>query len=167
MKFTFLFIFLLFSCHLQAQETEKPIRTIKVHPKPKSVEVINRASMIIIAEEMPMFRDTNCLKLPSLKEQKACADQKLMQFISRNLYCPDSLRANTIDATVILSYTLATDGSINNIQVLRGSQNVLFAQECIRVLKLTVEQNGPWIPARQRGQVIPIQMNLPFRLRIR
>jgi outer membrane biosynthesis protein TonB len=168
MKCTYLLIFLLFSYHLNAQETKeqaKKIPTTRVDQK--SMQEDSISTIFTIAEQMPMFRDSSCLKLTSRGEQKTCTDKKLIFFLLSNINYSDSLRQTGLAATVIISFVVETDGSLSNFQILRDNDNPTFAQECIRVTKLTVEKNGPWIPASQRGQAIPLRMKLPFRLNLR
>jgi protein TonB len=167
MKFLYLFSIILFYYPINAQktkETPKDYPTIKVHPKP--VQEDSLLTVFTIAEEMPMLRDANCLKLENRREQKTCADQKLLSFIYDNINFPDSLRKTGLE-TVVLSFIIEADGSLSNFRILRDGNSPAFAQECIRVIQLTTEKNGPWVPARQRGQAIPLRMNLPFRLNIR
>lgn len=175
MKCIFLFILLLFSYHLNAQATEKQtkdIRTIRVHPVPKSITQSSIAiepedSIPIIprtAQRMPMFSDTSCITLTSYIERKACADQKLLSFIYNKLNYPNSLRDAGLEAKVVISFIVNTDGSLQNFKILKGKDNPAFAEEFIRAIKLTTEENGPWIPAMQNGQNVPLKVHLPCRL---
>lgn len=167
MKFIFLLSIFLSSYTINAQENKevpKDISTIKVQPK--SIQEDNNLTVFTIAEQMPMLRDSTCLELTDRSAQKTCADQKLLSFIFNNINIPDSLREIGLE-TVVISFVVEADGSLSNFRVLRDGNSPAFAQECIRVIQLTTEKNGPWIPARQRGQDIPLRMNLPFRLNLR
>jgi protein TonB len=168
MKFIFLFILLLSSYHIHAQKTKveaKGITTKNVVPKP--VQKNSLPTTFSFAEQMPMFRDTTCLNLPNRNEQKACADQKLLQFIYTHISCPNSIKEMGIEVTVIVSFIVDSDGSLRDFKILRGNDPPAFAQEFIRVIKLTTEKNGPWVPATQRGKAIPLRMHLPCKLNLR
>ena len=167
MKFIFLLTIFLFSYTINAQETKeesKDIPTIKVQPKSEQED--NNLTVFTIVEQMPFFRDPTCLELTDRNAQKACADQKLLSFIFNNINVPDSLRDIGLEM-VVISFLVEADGSLSNFRVLRDGNSPAFAQECIRVTQLTTEINGPWVPARQRGQDVPLRMNLPFRLNLR
>ena len=114
-----------------------------------------------------MFPDSTCMNLPNYQEQKACANQKLLHFIHTHIRCPDSIKEMGIELTVIVSFIVDTDGSLRDFKILRGNEPPAFAQEFIRVIKLTTEKNGPWVPAMLRGQAVPLLMKLPCKLNLR
>lgn len=147
MKFTFLLTILFFCSSLNAQKDS--ISTIRT-----------------VAEQMPMFRDTNCMKLTSFNEQKSCADQKLLSFIFSHANYPNTLKEMGIEASVIISFVVETNGSLRDFQILRGNNPPLFAQELIRVIKLTTEENGLWIPAMQSGRNVPFRIHLPCKIQL-
>lgn len=148
MKLLLLLVTILSSSHLFAQENEHD----------------DNAPIFIVAEQMPMFPDSSCLNLTSYREQKTCADQKLLSFIYSHLNYPSTLRDQGLEGTFVVSFVVETNGSLSNFEILRGNDPPIFAEECIRVLKLSVEKNGAWIPAQQRGTNVRLKINLPCRL---
>lgn len=169
MKLLCLLTIILSTSYLSAQN--KDIPTISVHPK-EAVEddniiiVDDNAPIFIVTEQMPMFSDSSCYKLNTYQEQKACADRKLLNFIYTHINYPSTLRDQGIEASVVVSFIVETDGSLSSFEVLKGNDPPIFAEEFIRVLKLTLEKNGPWIPAQQRGTNVRLKYNLPCRLNL-
>jgi protein TonB len=147
MKFTLLLISLLFYFSLNAQED-------------------STSTILTVAEQMPMFRDTACMKLTSFNEQKACADQKLLSFIYSHVNYPNALKEMGIEASVVISFVVEINGSLRDFQILRSNNPPLFAQELIRVIKLTTEENGLWIPAMQSGRSVPFRIHLPCKIQL-
>lgn len=169
MKFTFLFFFLLLSSHhLPAQENKKDskgIKTINVNSESRQKDTV--PTIFTVAEQMPMFPDSTCMSLTSYQEQKTCADQKLLSFIFNHIRCPNSIKEIGIELTVIVSFIVDIDGSLRDFKILKGNNPPAFAQEFIRVIQLTTEKNGPWVPAMLRGQAVPLLIKLPLKLNLR
>lgn len=56
-----------------------------------------------IAEQMPMFK--KCSDVPqNYKELKSCADKKLLEHISQNIYYPEEAISKKIEGMVVISF---------------------------------------------------------------
>lgn len=83
------------------------------------------------------------------------------EYLSRNIKYPAEARENGIEGTVIVMFEIHENGSINNVEILRGIGESAD-QEAIRVV-----QNAPnWEPGMQRGRVVKTRMRLPIRFKI-
>lgn len=83
------------------------------------------------------------------------------QYLAGNLKYPAQARQMGIEGTVILVFIINSDGSISNVEVLRGIGGGCD-EEAMRVV-----QNSPdWKPAEQRGRVVNSRMRLPIRFKL-
>lgn len=123
---------------LTLAQTEKG--TIKVR-KQATNEVFT------IVEEMPTFPG---------------GQNAMFQFMRENLIYPDSAKFNNITGTVYVNFIIETDGSLNDIKVIRGIHRLLD-DEAIRVVKLMPK----WTPGVQRGKSVAVSFNIPINFRLR
>ena len=83
------------------------------------------------------------------------------QYLAKNIKYPAEARENGIEGTVIVMFEIHEDGSVNNVEILRGIGESAD-QEAIRVV-----QNAPkWEPGKQRGRQVKTRMRLPIRFEI-
>lgn len=83
--------------------------------------------------------------------------QDLMQFLCENLKYPAEAHAAGISGRVVVSFTVGTDGSVSDINVVRGIDESLD-KEAVRVVQLT---SGQWHPATNGGKPVASRYNLP------
>ena len=88
--------------------------------------------------------------------------EKLTEFIYSNLKYPESAKNKNIEGLVVIRYVVDVDGSLSDVAVIRDIGEKC-GEEAERVLKLT---NGKWIPGKQRGRKVKVQMNLPIRFKL-
>lgn len=85
-------------------------------------------------------------------------DAARMKFLSENIVYPQMARESGIQGTVYLTFVIERDGSVTDIQVLRGIGGGCD-EEAIRVVK-----NMPkWKPGKQRGKPVRVQFRLPIK----
>jgi TonB family protein len=83
------------------------------------------------------------------------------QYLGKNLQYPAQARQMGIEGTVIVVFEIQKDGSIRNIEILRGIGGGAD-EEAVRVV-----QNSPrWEPGRQRGRAVNTRMRLPIRFKL-
>ncbi len=83
------------------------------------------------------------------------------QYLAKNLQYPAQARSMGIEGTVIVVFEIHKDGSIENVEILRGIGGGAD-EEAIRVV-----QNSPkWQPGRQRGREVITRMRLPIRFKL-
>src|ERR1700750_670630 len=74
---------------------------------------------------------------------------KYLKGIQANIKYPDSAANKRIEGKVVLTFVVEKDGSLSDIQVLRGVSPDIDA-EAVRVLK-----NAPkWKPGKQHGKLV-------------
>lgn len=83
------------------------------------------------------------------------------QYLQKNLKYPTQARRMGIEGTVYVVFVVNTDGSIQDVELLRGIGGGCD-EEAIRVIA-----NAPkWTPGKQRGKPVRVRMRLPVRFKL-
>src|SRR5690554_2918904 len=110
--------------------------------KPEGQKTAVTDEVFVVVEDQPQFPGGNVA---------------MMKFISDNIVYPKEAHANGIQGRVISSFVVMKDGSISDLQVVRGVDPLLDA-EALRVLGLMPQ----WKPGKQRGQNVNVRYTLPI-----
>ena len=106
-------------------------------PKPEPVYTV--------VEQMPEFEG---------------GQQALMNFISKHLVYPQNAIDREVQGKVLLRFVVTSNGSLKDIQVLRGvPDGEDLNREALRVIKLT---EGKWKPGYQLGKPVNVTYTLPI-----
>ncbi len=81
----------------------------------------------------------------------------LRTFLSKNLQYPRSAASAGVSGRVFISFVVNTDGSLTDVQVLKG---IGFGcdEEALRV----VQKMPHWKPGKQSGRAVRVKFNLPI-----
>jgi protein TonB len=82
----------------------------------------------------------------------------LNRFLARNIKYPLLAQENGIQGRVICQFVVNTDGSIVDIEVVRGVEESLD-KEAIRVIKSMPK----WVPGRHGGKTVRVKCTQPIR----
>lgn len=83
------------------------------------------------------------------------------KYLSKNLKYPTQARRMGIEGTVYVVFVVNTDGSIQDVEILRGIGGGCD-EEAMRVVR-----NAPkWEPGKQRGRPVRVKMRLPIRFKL-
>lgn len=113
-------------------------------PKPKQEEVTEE--IFVVVEEQPEFPGGNAA---------------MMKFLSDNIRYPVIAQENGIQGRVICNFVVERDGSITDVQVVRGVDPSLD-REAVRV----IQQMPRWKPGKQRGSAVRVRFTLPVVFRL-
>jgi len=113
-------------------------------PKPKQEEVTEE--IFVVVENQPEFPGGNAA---------------MMKFLSDNIKYPVIAQENGIQGRVICNFVVEKDGSITDVQVVRGVDPSLD-REAVRV----IQQMPRWTPGKQRGQAVRVRFTLPVVFRL-
>lgn len=83
------------------------------------------------------------------------------QYLSKNLKYPTQARRMGIEGTVIVVFVINTDGSIQDVEVLRG-----IGGGCDEEAVKVVQEAPNWEPGKQRGRPVRTRMRLPIRFKL-
>ncbi len=109
--------------------------------------------LFVVVEDAPMF--PGCEK-EKKEDRKTCADSKLFKYLSENLEYPVIARENGITGRVIVQFVVEKDGSITDVNVVRG-----IGGGCDEVAQEVIEGMPKWNPGKQRGRPVRVQFTLP------
>ena len=83
------------------------------------------------------------------------------KYLSNNLKYPTQARRMGVEGTVIVVFVINTDGSIQDVEVLRGIGGGCD-EEAVKVVT-----NAPkWEPGKKRGKPVRTRMRLPIRFKL-
>jgi protein TonB len=82
----------------------------------------------------------------------------MFRFLMENIRYPQKARADKIEGRVIISFTVKTDGSVADVETMRGIGGGCD-EEAIRVVKLMPK----WKPGEDQGKRINVAMVLPVK----
>jgi len=92
--------------------------------------------------------------------QFAGGQEALRKFMQKNLRYPSQALSNSVAGKVFVSFVVNTDGSISNVQVLKGLGFGLD-EEAMRV----VRKMPVWTPGRQNSHPVPVRYTMPITFR--
>ena len=85
----------------------------------------------------------------------------LMSWLASNIHYPPVAEENGIQGRVVVSFVVEKDGSITQVQVVRGVDPSLD-KEAVRVTKAMPK----WTPGKQNGQAVRVKYNLPVTFKL-
>ncbi len=94
-------------------------------------------------------------------EQKSCSDLKMLTAVYKNIKYPALARERGIQGTAIINFVVKKDGSMEEVEVLRGLCDEIKA-ECLRVMALM----PPWEPGMQSGEPVNVLFMLPIKFKL-
>ncbi len=106
-------------------------------------EVVEEAPIFTVVESMPEFPG---------------GMTELYTYLGNNIKYPVMAKESGIQGKVYVTFVVERDGSITDVQVLRGIGGGCD-EEAIRV----VQSMPKWNPGKQRGKPVRVQYNLPVR----
>jgi Gram-negative bacterial TonB protein C-terminal len=109
-------------------------------------------------DQDPIFG--NCSKKDA-KETKACSDQALMLFMTRNLVYPAFAIENNIQGTVYVSFVVRKDGTTSDHKLVKDIGGGC-GKEALRVTQMM----NSWKPGMQDGQPVNTVLTIPFKYRL-
>lgn len=112
-----------------------------------------------MVEEMPYL--AICATVKDKKERQECSTKQLLESLYRDLKYPASARENGLEGTAILQFTVKKDGTLTDIDILRGLSNDIAAAclDAVRTLPA-------WEPGRQHGKPVNVRFTLPMKFKL-
>jgi len=84
-----------------------------------------------------------------------------MKFLAHNINYPVAAQQAKIEGRVIVQFVVGRDGSISNVEAIRGVSPELDA-EAIRVVSMMPK----WNPGKQRGRAVAVKYSMPIMFRL-
>jgi protein TonB len=164
---------------IEIQPTEQPpppppqrVQPLTVVEAPNDEKIIEEIAITLDQETVADFKPENAPVIDVNAEEEE-TDQiflvveseaefkggrtALVKFVSENLNYPKQARRMGIEGKVFLSAVIEKDGSVTNVQVLKGI-GAGCDEEAVRV----VSELPSWIPAKQRGRPVRSRITVPI-----
>lgn len=129
----------------------------------KNGEVIdtvqNDGEVFEVVEVLPSFKGCD----PDLEEAeyKSCSERRMLEYIYSKVKYPRIARENGVQGTAIISFIVGKDGTVEDVQVLRG-----ICEEIRVQCRDLVEAMPDWNPGLQNGEAVRVHFNLPVKFRL-
>lgn len=131
---------------------------------PEIVRIEEEERIHRFAEQMPRF--PGCEDIEGDKEaKKKCAEQKLLEFIYKNLKYPAMAREINIEGTVTAQFVVDKEGSVVDIKILRGLGGGL-SEAALKAIGKMNAMDEKWTPGKQGGQAVKVLFTLPIRFKL-
>ena len=104
-------------------------------------------------EEELIFTSADIEQMPEFPGGQS----NLLSFLSQNIKYPSEAVTKGIQGRVICSFVVNQDGSIVDVEILRGLDSLLDT-EAIRV----INSMPKWIPGKKRGRPIRVKCTIPI-----
>ncbi len=108
-------------------------------------------------EEIPVYDTSDIEVYPEFPGGQAA----FARFLSRNLRYPESAIEHGVQGKILVSFIIEKNGSLSNIQILRGIGNDCD-EEAVRVLS----KSPKWTPGRQNQQNVRVAYTIPINFQL-
>ena len=116
-----------------------------------------------VIEECDKYDDPIPFQLVEEKPSFQGGDaNQFAKWVNSRLVYPENAKKNGVQGRVILQLTIAKDGRITNVKVLRGVDPSLD-KEAVRV----VSSSPKWTPGKQRDRAVPVTYTFPVIFQLR
>jgi len=122
-------------------------------------EVSDEVLSFAVVESVPIF--PGCEDAKDNDERKTCFQQKVLIFVSNNFEFPEMAKEMGIQGRVYVNFVIEKNGSITNVEIVRGV-DPLLDDEAVRVVKKLPKL----IPAKQRGKPVRMSFTLPINAKL-
>lgn len=166
--FLALFIFTMSSCKKDKnQASQSPnVEDQKSEVTENSTGEVEREEEITytIAAEMPRFPGCEDPELKTI-EKYLCSNKRLNNYVSNRLRYPKLALNNRVEGTVIAKFVVRPDGLIDDIQV-QNDIGYGCGKTVLGIIESMNHMNERWIPGKQSGVPVRVQMSLPVEFRL-
>ena len=148
----------------------KMLIPVKFSPdeKPQSM-LASRSAQPVFSDTLKFAQNKNSAKKPQNKNRDyfVVVDQQpqfpggedaRMQYLINNIEYPQEAQDEGIEGTVYVQFIIEADGSITNVNVLRG-----IGGGCDEEAREVVENMPNWEPGKKDGEPVRTQFNMPIR----
>lgn len=122
---------------------------IREYVEGRKEEVVEEEDIpFVMVEEKPKFKGGD--------------ENTFTKWVSERLVYPEIAKENSVQGRVILQFRVNTDGSVDNVKVVRGVDPSLD-KEAVRV----VASSPKWTPGRQRNKAVRVVYTFPVIFQLR
>lgn len=141
-----MFFVLIAANSVYARENEQTIQVPSPPPPPPPVKLAETDEVFVVVEEMPEYPG---------------GVDAMMRFLGETIRYPFEAMTNGIQGRVICNFVIEKDGSVSDVQIVRGIDPHLD-DEAIRV----IEAMPKWKPGMQKEEIVRTRFTLPIVFRL-
>lgn len=132
-----------------------------MHDQPIQVTFPDQDDPIFkVVEQMPRF--PGCEGTASSdQEKKECAQQKMLEYIYKNVKYPTQAKNGNIEGTTVIQFVVRKTGKITDAKIVRDIGGGC-GEESLRV----VNSFPDFVPGEQRGKKVNVQYVLPIKYKL-
>jgi protein TonB len=120
-----------------------------------------KAKEVIAQPEPPKQEENKVFDVVEQMPSFPGGNSALMQYLSSNVRYPVVAQENGVQGRVVVSFVVEKDGSITDVNVVRGVDPSLD-KEAARV----VRSMPNWIPGKQNGSAVRVKYNVPVSFKL-
>lgn len=132
--------------NMEDDQSRAQMQTFTPPPPPKPKEEVAEEEIFVVVENQPEYPG---------------GQTAMMKFLGDNIKYPVIAQENGIQGRVICNFVVERDGSITDVQVVRGVDPSLD-REAVRV----IQSMPKWKPGSQRGKTVRVRFTLPVVFRL-
>lgn len=117
-----------------------------------------------VVEEMPRFPGCEDSSSSSMEKDK-CAKELLYQYIGSSLKYPEDARKAGVEGKAIVQFVVSKHGNVESIVLLRDP-GAGCGDASLGVFIKMVEDEIKWIPGKQRGKSVDVQLIIPVQFKL-
>ena len=147
---------------LEIVEDDAEIEESELASVEETGEVVEIADVGNVVVEDPVEEET----IPQVVEQMPEVPggmQALMKYLQQNINYPRISRENGSQGRSFIAFVVNTDGSIQDVEVMKSSSDVYLDKEAVRV----VTGMPKWNPGKQAGKAVRVRFTLPVTFRLK
>ena len=114
----------------------------------------------IVVEEMP--EEETIYQVVEQQPEFPGGMQALMKYLRDKINYPRISRDNNSQGKTYVNFVVNTDGSIQDVEVMKSSGDVYLDKEAVRVVKTMPK----WNPGKQAGKAVRVRFTLPVVFRL-
>lgn len=142
------------------EEEEEPVKVEDIKADISTVTQEGDPNAKIVEEpvvaEAPVVEEPKVFTFVEQNPEFPGGDGELIKFLQKNISYPQMERDNDIQGKVLLRFVVMEDGSVADVNVMRGVSPGLD-KEAVRVVKMLPK----FKPGRQQGKPVRVYFNLP------
>lgn len=148
---------------MAAENVEKRVLTklLMLSDQKTNIELMESSETSIESMESSVLNTDSIYKEVDEMPTYPGGERALMEHVARNVRYPIEAIEKGIQGRVFVGFVVEKDGSISNIEVLKGIGDVCDA-EAVRVVKSMKR----WKPGRNKGKLVRVSLMLPVNFKL-
>ena len=86
-----------------------------------------------------------------------------MKYLQENINYPRISRENNSQGRAFINFVVNSDGTIQDVEVLKSSSDIYLDKEALRV----VSSMPKWNPGKQAGKAVRVRFTLPVTFKLK